>query len=119
MAANPLSTPNSTLTIDLVASAADAATLVCRGRITAETSSLFKSQVKSLAPQHHYVMADLSDVDFVDSSGLGDVLAAYLSARSAGCELRLINVNPRVQDLLNITRLASVFKEGAETGSSN
>ena len=119
MAANPLSTPHPTLTIDRIASADGAATLVCRGRITAETSSLFKSEVKSLAPQHQYLMADLSDVDFVDSSGLGQVLAAYLSARSAGCELRLIKVNPRVQDLLNITRLASVFKEGTETGSSN
>jgi anti-sigma B factor antagonist len=90
---------------------------VCRGQITTETSSAFKSEVRSLVLEHKlehkYVLADLSDVDFVDSSGLGDVLAAYLSARSAGCQLRLIKVHPRVKDLLNMTRLASVFDQGA------
>lgn len=59
-------------------------------------------------------LADLSDVDFVDSSGLGAVLSAYLSARSAGCDLKLIKVHPRVKDLLNITRLASVVEDSAE-----
>jgi anti-sigma B factor antagonist len=87
-----------------------AVTLVCRGRLTAETSNLFKSEVKRLAPEHQYIMADLSGVDFVDSCGLGDVVSAYASARAAGCELRLVKVHPRVSDLLNITRLTSVFE---------
>jgi anti-anti-sigma factor len=62
-------------------------TIVCRGRITAETSSLFKKGVKSLAPQHKNVLADMSGVDYVDSFGLGAVLGAYISAKSAGCDL--------------------------------
>ena len=111
MAVDP--TPPRTLTIDRLPSADGSATLVCRGQITTETSGAFKSEVRSLAPGHQYVLADLSNVDFVDSSGLGDVLAAFLSARSAGCQLRLIKVHPRVKDLLNMTRLASVFGEGA------
>jgi len=49
-------------------------------------------------------------VPYVDSSGLGTVLGAYMSAKSAGCELKLISVHPTVRDLLNITRLASVFE---------
>jgi anti-sigma B factor antagonist len=69
--------------------------------------------VKNLAPGHERVLADLSEVDFVDSTGLGSVLAAYISAKSVGCDLRLINVNPRVKDLLNMTALAAVLEEGA------
>jgi anti-sigma B factor antagonist len=88
------------------------ATLTCHGRITLETAELFKSEVKSLAPGHQRVRADLSEVDFVDSTGLGSVLAAYISSKSAGCDLVLINVNPRVKDLLNMTKLAAVLEEG-------
>jgi len=85
MAANPLPTPPRTLTIDFVGSADGTATLVCHGRITTATSGLFKSEVKRLVPEHRYVLADLSDVDFVDSAGLGDVVAAYLS-----CQIRRV-----------------------------
>jgi len=108
----PLPTPQSTLTIEHVPADDRTATLVCRGRITMETSGAFKSEVKKLAHTHEHILADLSGVDFVDSSGLGDVLAAYVSARSLGCNLMLVNVHPRVKDLLNITRLASVLEDG-------
>src|SRR5262249_47378929 len=100
------------LTIHGVGSADGSATLTCHGRITLETAELFKSEVKALAAKHGQVLADLSNVDFVDSSGLGSVFAAYMSAKSAGCDLILINVNPRVKDLLNMTRLATVLEEG-------
>jgi anti-sigma B factor antagonist len=96
-----------------VGSTDGAATLTCHGRITFETAELFKSEVKNLAPSHQSVFADLSEVDFVDSSGLGTVLGAYISAKSAGCDLMLINVNPRVRDLLNMTKLTAVLEEGA------
>ena len=111
--ANELDRParSRNLTIDRFSSTDGFATLVCHGRLTVETCSLFKSEVKSLSPHFLYVMADLSDVDFVDASGLGGVLAAYVSARSAGCELKLINVHPRVKDLLNMARLASVLDD--------
>ena len=101
------------LTIHHVGSTDGTATLTCHGRITLETAELFKSAVKNLAPGHQRVLADLSEVDFVDSTGLGNVLAAYISAKSARCDLMLINVNPRVKDLLNMTALAAVLEEGA------
>jgi anti-sigma B factor antagonist len=112
MSANPLPTPQRTLRIEQLASNDGTPTLVCKGKITVETSSAFKSEVKNLAPAHKYILADLSDVDFVDSFGLGDVLAAYIAARSVGCNLMLIKVHPRVKDLLDITRLSSVLEHG-------
>jgi anti-sigma B factor antagonist len=104
--------PQSTLSIERLPSDDGTATIVCRGRITVENSGAFKSEVKNLAPTHEHILADLSEVNFVDSFGLGDVLAAYIAARAVGCNLMLINVHPRVKDLLNITRLASVLEEG-------
>jgi anti-sigma B factor antagonist len=113
MSTNTFPESSRTLTIRQDGSADGKMTLTCQGRITLETGEHFKSEVKNLAIGYQQVLADLGGVDFVDSSGLGCVLAAYLSAKSAGCELRLINVNPRVRDLLNITRLTAVLEEGA------
>ena len=109
MAANPVPNPQHTLTIEHLVSADGTPTLLCRGRIGVETSSMFKHEVKSLAPNHKQIQADLSGVNFVDSSGLGAVLASFMSAKSAGCELKLINVQPQVRDLLDMTRLSAVF----------
>ena len=84
-------------------------TLVCRGRITMETAGQFRSEIKTLAPKHKFLMADLGGIDLVDSEGLGSILGTYILALSHGCVLMLVNVNSRVKDLLNITHLESVF----------
>lgn len=110
MAANSVPIPQNTLAIEPIVSADGTTTLICRGRITVETSGLFKAEVKRLSSQQKQVLADLSGVNFVDSSGLGTVLATYTSAKAAGCELKLVNVHPQVRDLLNITRLAGVLE---------
>jgi anti-sigma B factor antagonist len=96
------------LSIDSTESTDGTLTLVCRGQIALETAGTFKSEVKRHASNHQYVLADLSAVDYVDSSGLGEILGAYTSARSAGCQLKLLKVQPRLKDLLDMTRLASV-----------
>ena len=113
MPTGPTSTPHPALTIDVVGATDETPTRRCAGRITAETPNIFKSKVQSIAPDHQYLNIDLFEVDFVDSSGLGMVVAAYISARSAGCELKLTKVNPRVKDLLDMTRLAPLFEKGS------
>ena len=84
-------------------------TLLCRGRITMETVSHFRSEIETLAPKHKFLKADLDGIDFVDSEGLGSILGTYILALSHGCVLMLVNVNSRFKDLLNITHLESVF----------
>lgn len=84
-------------------------TLVCKGRINLESANLFRSEVKSLSSTHKTVLADLSAVEAVDSTGLGSILGTYVSAKNEGCTLILVNINPRVKDLLNITKLTSVL----------
>ena len=110
MSTNPASAPDHTLTIEQSVSPDGTLTLVCRGRITLETASHFRSEVKNLASQHKLLLADLSAVHYVDSAGLGSIVGTYISAKSQGCDLMLVNVNPRIKDLLNITNLTSYLK---------
>lgn len=84
-------------------------TLVCKGRVNLESANALRAEVKSLSSTHGVVLADLSGVDAVDSAGLGSILGTYVSAKNDGCELVLVNVHPRVRDLLNITKLTSVL----------
>ena len=88
-------------------------TLVCRGRITMETASQFRSEIKALAPKHKFLKADSAGIDSVDSEGLGSILGTYILASSHGCNLVLVNVNARVKDLLSITHLEAVFENRA------
>ena len=101
--------PQFKLIIEHAASDGTTPTLVCRGRITKETASQFRSEIKTLAPKHKFLKADLAGIDFVDSEGLGSILGTYIFALSYGCNLMLVNVNSRVKDLLNIAHLEAVF----------
>ncbi|HVO80320.1 MAG TPA: STAS domain-containing protein [Terriglobales bacterium] len=83
--------------------------LLCRGRMNLETAEQFRTEVKKLASAHKHVDANLAEVDSVDSAGLGSLLGTYISAKNSGCDLRLIKVNPRVRDLLNMTHLTQVL----------
>jgi anti-anti-sigma factor len=105
--------PQGQLTIDITDDSGASVTLVCRGVIVSANAEEFKSKVKALAASHQYVLADMGAVDYVDSSGLGSIAGAFLSAKSAGCNLKIIKAHPRFKDLLNMTRLATVL-EGIE-----
>jgi anti-anti-sigma factor len=110
MSTSLASAPDHTLTIEQSVSPKGILTLVCRGRITLETASRFRSEVKNLASQHKHLLADLSAVHSVDSTGLGVIVTTYISAKRRGCDLTLVNVHPRIEDLLNITNLTSYLK---------
>ncbi|HZD32937.1 MAG TPA: STAS domain-containing protein [Candidatus Angelobacter sp.] len=102
--------PLRSLTIDQTTAENGTPVLICRGRFVLETSNAFKTEVKKLSPDHKLVQADMSGVDYVDSAGLGSLLGIFVSAKSDGCHLELINVHPRVKDLLNMTRLTSILQ---------
>jgi anti-sigma B factor antagonist len=110
MAAHPVPVPTPTLEIDFRIPDDGTPTLICRGRITFETSGLFKAEVKKWVPRSRLVIVDLSKVTYIDSCGLGTVLASYISAKSAGCNLKLINLTQRIKELLHMTRLSAVFE---------
>jgi len=84
----------------------------CTGKLTAEWTPVLKEEVKALLPLTPAVVLDFTEVSHMDSSGLGTVVGLYISGRHVGCELRLINFNQRVRELLGVTRLLSWFEAG-------
>jgi anti-sigma B factor antagonist len=55
------------------------------------------------------LVLDMGGVSYMDSSGLGELTAAYTSARNKGCEVKLLHLTKRIDDLMQITKLATIF----------
>jgi anti-anti-sigma factor len=89
----------------------------CTGRLTAETSSHLKTEVKALLAHKKRVVLDLSELGYMDSSGLGTLVGLYISAKGAKCELQLLNLSPRMRELFSMTNLLSVFETCGRTGT--
>jgi anti-anti-sigma factor len=88
----------------------DATVVQCSGRLTLDFTATLKSEVRNLIPQSKRVVLDLTDVAFMDSSGLGALASLYVSAKRVGCEFGLINLSKQVRELLGITHMLSVFE---------
>lgn len=107
MAAHPIPIPE--LNLETVRTPEE--TLVrCSGRITSTTSATLQAAVRELIPEGKPVVLDLTDVSYMDSSGLGGLVSVYVSAKRQRCPIRLINIGPRLQQLFRLTKLASVFE---------
>ncbi|HXA83359.1 MAG TPA: STAS domain-containing protein [Methylomirabilota bacterium] len=85
----------------------------CTGKITSGTSGLLQTTVRSLFPETKCVVLDLTHVSYMDSSGLGAIAGLFFSAKRQNSQLKLINLNQRLQELFRLTKMASVF-EGHE-----
>ena len=97
----------------LVEKEVDGVTLLdLRGRITLgpETEAL-RSKLKALLNAgHHGIILNLREVSYVDSVGLSTLIAGYTSARNVGGCLKLLHLPSGVHQLLQITRLSTVFE---------
>jgi len=85
--------------------------LTLAGRVTlGDESSQLRSKIKELLGQgKKSLVFDLGSVSYVDSAGLGTLVAGYTSARNEGGEIRLANVTKKLGELLNITKLVTIF----------
>ena len=81
------------------------------GRITlGEGSGTVRNAVKDLvASGQKNILLNLKDVGYIDSSGLGELVGAYASLRNAGGQIKLLNVQSKVDNLLQVTKLYTVF----------
>lgn len=55
------------------------------------------------------IVLNLAEVDYIDSSGVGELVGSYTTVRNAGGELKLLNLTQKVHDILNVTKLYTVF----------
>jgi len=62
-----------------------------------------------LADGKKKIILNLADVDYIDSSGVGELVGCYTTVRNAGGELKLLNLSQKVQDVLHVTKLYTVF----------
>jgi anti-sigma B factor antagonist len=81
------------------------------GRITlGEGSGMVRNTIKDLVNAgERNVLMNLKDVGYIDSSGLGELVGAYATVRNAGGDIRLLNANAKVDNLLQVTKLYTVF----------
>ena len=94
----------------------DVAVVRCHGKLVSGFTDVLHSRVKKLIPGHKRIVLDLSQLTHMDSSGLGSLVALFVSARSAGCSLQLINLSHGIERVLSLTNLLSVFTVIGESG---
>jgi anti-sigma B factor antagonist len=81
------------------------------GRITlGEGSTMLRDIVRDIiAKGNKKILLNLGDVTYIDSSGIGELVSAFTTVRNGGGELKLLNLTKKVHDLLQITKLYTVF----------
>jgi len=81
------------------------------GRITLgeETKLLRETVQRLLGGGEKEILLNLAEVSFIDSAGLGELVSAFTSVRNRGGDLKLLQLTTRVHDLLQITKLYTVF----------
>src|SRR5437016_14128184 len=83
----------------------------CSGRITlGEGSVVLKDAVHDLLSKgQKRILLNLGGVNYIDSSGIGELVSAFTAAKKQGGELKLLNLSKKIHDLLQITKLYTVF----------
>lgn len=82
------------------------------GKITlGDGTAQFRDAIRKLIEQEHMkLLLNFSDVSYVDSSGIGELVSAYTTVTSKGGQLRLLSLPRRIHDLLRITKLLTVLE---------
>jgi anti-sigma B factor antagonist len=85
-------------------------TVRATGRITLETAPTLENTLRDLMRDVKPIVLDLTNVDYVDSAGLGALVSVYMHAKRAKCGLKIANPKQRIWDLFNRSGLALVFE---------
>jgi len=81
------------------------------GRITlGKETGLLRHKVRDLAAQgKKKILLNLAQVDYLDSTGVGELVGSFTTVRNSGGELKLLNLSQKVNDVLHVTKLYTVF----------
>jgi anti-sigma B factor antagonist len=88
----------------------------CHGKLVAGVGDILYNQVKPLLQDHKRIILDLTELTRMDSLGLGTLARLYVSARSAGCNLELMNLGKQVRILLGTAHMLNAFTIVGEHG---
>jgi anti-sigma B factor antagonist len=100
------------MTLKMETRVTDGVTIVaCQGRIVfGEEAMALRENLKRLLTSTRQIVLNLSGVAYIDSGGLGTMVGVYSSARSAGADIKLSGLGQRIRDVLQITKLVTVFE---------
>ena len=81
------------------------------GRITlGNETGMLRDKVRDLAAQgKKKILLNLAQVDYIDSTGVGELVGSFTTVRNSGGELKLLNLSQKVNDVLHVTKLYTVF----------
>ena len=88
----------------------------CHGKLTTDYAAKFRDEVRKLIPGEKKVILDLKGVPQMDSTGLGAVAALYVSARTRGCRIIVVNASQPIRKLFSITNLLMLFEDAGRHG---
>jgi anti-sigma B factor antagonist len=90
------------------------------GRITlGDGSALLRKTIRGLLEdQRKKILLNLADVDYIDSSGIGELVSGFTAVKNQGGDLKLLQLTKKVRDLLQITKLYTVFDIYADENSA-
>jgi anti-sigma B factor antagonist len=88
----------------------------CSGRLVAGLSDHLHREVSAIIPGSKRIVLEMSDLTHMDSSGIGALVRLYVSGKSAGCAVVLMNPGQSIRQLLGVTHLLNVL---AVVGESN
>jgi anti-sigma B factor antagonist len=82
------------------------------GKLTSFESGALRNSIASLLKKgHKHILLNLRDLEYLDSSGIGDLVQTYLIVIKAGGEMKVVGLTEKVEEILKITKLYQVFQE--------
>jgi anti-sigma B factor antagonist len=100
--------------------AGEATVVDLSGRITlGDGSALLRKTIRGLLDdQRTKILLNLADVDYIDSSGIGELVSGFTAVKNRGGDLKLLHLTKKVRDLLQITKLYTVFDVYSDEGTA-
>ena len=89
----------------------DVTVVSCQGRIVfGDEATYLRENLKTVLGTTRNVVLNLANISYIDSGGLGTLVGVYSSARASGADIKLTGLGQRLRDVLQITKLATVFE---------
>jgi len=86
----------------------EAVVVLCTGKIVSNTSPHLQETVRPLIAENKCVLLDLTNVSYMDSSGLGSIVGLWVNSKKNNCDLKLIRLSDRVRELLKLSHLGTL-----------
>jgi anti-sigma B factor antagonist len=84
--------------------------LYCQGRFTyRDEATAFSQKISEILPNTRQLVVEFSELEIIDSAGLGELVVVHMWTRASGCALKLAGANDRILHLLDLTNLSRIF----------